>query len=383
MILQLLIFILLIFGVSYYSQNSINDRDNDKSHKSFIIYAMVLFILQSGLRNVAVGTDTYAYYLDFESVYYLSWDSVLDPFFIFITTGSGKDPGYLILVKLFVSIIPSYRAFLLLVAISFFFSLGRILYKYTKSNYEVLVALALYQCMYYSFFSITGIRQTIATSILLFAVPYAIDKKKWKFILLVFLAATQHKSALLFLPFYFLGYIKNTKRVMLLAFVSFIPMLLFGGAIAKYLTSGTVFEQYAGYLEGSEKAGAYTFAVYMILLCVFTVVKMKTINSESLSNYIFVSAVAVALALTPLTAIDPNNMRIVQYYSIFGLLILPKICGAYSQSTKDRNLYIVLFVFFGIYTLVRNNDYAFFWQEMQLPEVYNASGTITDSDLLL
>lgn len=383
MIVQLVFFILLIIGVNVFSQNKNSFERNKKAHRSFIIFAMVLCALQSGLRNVAVGTDTYAYYLDFESIYFSSWESIFKSFILYVTTGIGKDPGYLLFVKLFVSIIPSYRAFLLFMAALFFFSLGRILYKYTKYNYEVLVALALYQCMYYSFFSVTGLRQTLATALLLFAVPYAIDKKIWKYIIFVLLAVTQHKSALLFVPFYFLGYMKNTRRVLLIAFVSFIPMLLFGDVFAKYLTSGTVFEQYAHYLEGSDKAGAYTFAAYMILLVVFTSIKNNTIKSESPYNYIFVSAIAVALVLTPLTMIDPNNMRVVQYYSVFGLLILPKICGAYSQAKGSTNIYMVLFIVLAVYTLMRNYAYAFCWQEMQLDDVYGASGTISDFDLKL
>lgn len=383
MIVQLVFFILLIIGVNVFSQNNNSFERNKNAHRSFIIFAMVLCALQSGLRNVAVGTDTYAYYLDFESIYYSSWESMLNSFILYLTTGIGKDPGYLLFVKLFASIIPSFRAFLIFIAVSFFLSLGRILYKYTKSNYEVLVALALYQCMYYSFFSITGLRQTLATALLLFAVPYAIDKKKWKYVLFVLLAVTQHKSALLFLPFYFLGYIKNTRRVLLIAFISFIPMLSFGDIFAKYLTSGTVFEQYAHYLEGSDKAGAYTFTAYMILLVVFTSLKNNSIKSESPYNYIFVSAVAVALTLTPLTMIDPNNMRVVQYYSVFGLLILPKICGAYSQSLGKKNIYTIVFMVLAVYTLMRNNAYAFCWQEMQLDDVYGATGTISDFDLKL
>ena len=383
MILQLFIFVLLIFGVFHYSQDYNNIRSNKKSHKSFVIYAMVLCALQSGLRNVAVGTDTFAYYQGFKTVYYSSWETIFNSFVLFVTTGAGKDPGYAILEKFFVSIILSYRVYLISIAVLFFCSLGRFLYKYTKSNYEVLVAIALYQCMYYSFFSVTGIRQTIATAFLLFAVPYVFERKLGKYMLLVILAASQHKSALLFLPFYFLVNYKSPRSILLIAFLSYIPMLFLAGTLAKYLTSGTTFEQYAQYLEENEKAGAYSFAMYMIFLSIFVFIKIKTLCSESTSNYVFVSAIAIALALTPLTMIDPNNMRVVQYYSIFGLLIVPKLCTVYSKTKRNKSVYIIIFAFLAVYTLLRNYPYAFCWQEMQLDDVYGASGTISDADLKL
>lgn len=43
-------------------------------------------------------------------------------------------------------------------------------------------------------------------------------------------------------------------------------MWIFGDQIAKYLVMGSIFEQYASYLEQNEIAGAYTFALYMIIL---------------------------------------------------------------------------------------------------------------------
>lgn len=383
MIIQLFIFVLLVLGISLYPQNYTKNRSNEKSHRSFVIYAMVLCILQSGLRNVAVGTDTYAYYKGFEIVYYSSWDSLLNSFSLFIVNGVGKDPGYSILEKLFVSIIPSYRVYLISIAVLFFTSLGRILYRYTKSNYEVLVAISLYQCMYYSFFSVTGIRQTIATAILLFAVPYAFEHKIWKYIMLVLLAASQHKSAFLFMPFYFLAYYRNPRKILLFAFVSYIPMLFLARTLAKYLTTGTAFEQYAQYLEENEKAGAYTFSAYMILLSIFVFVKLKSLCYESSSNYAYVAAIAVALTLTPLTMINPNNMRVVQYYSIFGLLIVPKLCTIYSQSRRNGSIYVIVSAFLTVYTLSRNYPYAFCWQEMQLPYVYGIFRPISDADLIL
>lgn len=102
-------------------------------------------------------------------------------------------------------------------------------------------------------------------------------------------------------------------------------MWIFGDQIAKYLVMGSIFEQYASYLEQNEIAGAYTFALYMIILGVLMFGNYKQIVNADGRNNVFVCAVSIAIMLTPLTMIDPSNMRIVQYYSVFGLLVLPEV----------------------------------------------------------
>lgn len=58
----------------------------------------------------------------------------------------------------------------------------------------------------------------------------------------------------------------------------------------------------------------------------------------------FVCAVSIAIMLTPLTMIDPSNMRIVQYYSVFGLLVLPK-CLISIQFRYNMDLSMIVFLF--------------------------------------
>ena len=205
------------------------------------------------------------------------------------------------------------------------------------------------------------------------------ERKLWKFLLLLVLAATQHKSALLFAPFYLLPLVKDSRKFILLAFVLFAPMWIFGDQIAKYLVMGSIFEQYASYLEQNEIAGAYTFALYMIILGVLMFGNYKQIVNADGRNNVFVCAVSIAIMLTPLTMIDPSNMRIVQYYSVFGLLVLPK-CLISIQFRYNMDLSMIVFLFLAAYTLYRMEPYAFFWQDMELGINYGG-GIINDNSI--
>lgn len=377
---QLFILICALWGLNLYPEIG-NEIQRKYARKKYIIFMMVLFCLQSGLRHIAVGPDTFAYYQMFNEIRAMSWNSLIDMFIRFIENDEGKDPGYKILQYLFAVVIPSYRFFLIAIAVFFFTAMGNFLYKYTNSNKEVLVAIALYQCLYYSFMSITGLRQTIATGFLLFAIPYIIEKKWTTAFILFLLAVSQHKSALLFAGFVILPMIKKPRWLLLFTFIAFIPMFKFGGKIASFLMSGTRFEQYSMYLEGFEGAGAYSFTAFILLLGICLFIKSKQMTNANSYGYIFINAIAISILLTPLTMIDPSNMRIVQYYSIFALITLPQFITILSKK-YPLNIHIIIFIILGIYTVFGlQYEYGFFWQDMSLGSNYGLNIKFNEFDL--
>lgn len=370
MFIKLFILIIAWLLVANFKDTTGNEKLNDINRKKYIIVMMSLLALQSGLRNVAVGPDTFQYYSQFETAVDSSWSLLLNNFTSFLRGGEGKDPGYALLQKAFSVILPSYRLYLLCVGAFFFYALGTLLRRFTHSNMEVMISISLYMCLYYNFFSITGIRQTIATGFLLLSIPCVIERRLLRFLLFVLIAATQHKSALLFLPFYGLSFCKDSRKMIVAAILLFVPMWMFGGVFAKYLVSGSVFEQYMNYLDGYEKAGAYTFALYIVMLAVMMLVNYKLLVNRDRTYYLIMNAVSIAVLLTPLTMIDPNNMRIVQYYSIFGLVVFPLSCTCISRKMHFRSLVLCVFLFLSAYTVLQGGDYRFFWQDMHLGENY-------------
>lgn len=376
MYIQILIFIFALLGLSIYKETG-TPLQQQKARKKYIIFMMVLLVLQSGLRNVAVGGDTYQYYHIFQLTSNSSWDQLV----LEASMPGSKDPGYYFICKAFSTIIPSYRIFLIVVAIFFFSVVGKFLYNYLHSNLEVLVSISLYECLYYGFFSITGIRQTIATAILLLSLPLILNKGNGTrntllFFALLLLASTIHKSAFLFLPFYFLPRIRNNRIVFLISFALFVPMFYAGNILGGFLED-SAFEQYAHYMQQSETTGAIVFTLFIVVLALAVFLKLRLINSYTPFNYVFTSAIAIAVLLSPLLVLDPNNQRIVQYYSIFGLIVLPQLCDAYSGVINKRRLCFLLFMLFALYTIMRHEPYAFFWQDM----VFQDGSILNDSRL--
>lgn len=377
MYFQLLIFLLALIGLGIYKETG-TPLQQKNARKKYIIFMMVLLILQSGLRNLAVGGDTYQYYHIFKFASDSSWQQL----FMYASLPGSKDPGFPILCKAFSTIFPNYRLFLIAVAVFFFSVLGRVLYDNLQSNLDVLVSISLYECLYYGFFSITGIRQTLATAILLLALLIILKrgystKNTLSFFALFLLACTLHKSAFLFLPFYFLPLLRNNRIVFLFAFVLFVPMFSAGSYLGGFLED-TTFEKYAHYMQQSKTTGAIVFTLYIVLLALAIFIKLKSINAYSNCYHVYTSAIAIALLLSPLLVLDPNNQRIVQYFSIYGLIILPQLCRAYSRWISQRVLCISIFAVLAAYTLLRHEPYAFFWQDM----VFELSGEIVNDRII-
>lgn len=379
---QVIIFILLIVLYYRYPDNTANKNLNCSHRKRFITISMILLAIQSGFRNVAVGPDTYSYFFDFFDAYRSSWASLFTAFVGNFNGEFMKDPFFAIFMKAFATVFPSYRLFIIFVAALLFTSLGKLLVSYTNTNKEVLIGIALYQCIFYSFLSITGIRQTLATAFLLFSMPFLIQKKYMKFILLFVIAVLLHKSAILFSLLALLALVKNCRWVLLGAFVLFVPMFTLSGSLATYFIMLFGMDQYTMYLEGFEGAGAYYFIALILIINFLVLWRLKDILSYNPMNYLFVNALALAIVFTPLTMIDPSNMRIVQYFSIFTIFLLPQACTSISAK-MIRPFAIFMFVFLSFYTLSRNYDYAFFWQDMKLPDNYGTSISVSDDSIKL
>lgn len=377
MLFQLFIFIVVY--LAYTQWKDVGSEQNIRyQRKRFVTLVMTLFVLQSGLRNVAIGSDTFQYFSHFTEVTSYTWNELWQNFLQNI----GKDPGYMLLEKTFATIIPNYRLYLIFIAVCFFWTLGRLLIRFSLSNAMVLLTVPLYQAIFYGFFSITGLRQTVATTILLIAVPFALEKKPLKFFLLVLLAATQHKSALLFSFFYPLCFLKNSRQLLLIAIISMLPMYLIGPSIAQGLIADTIFEQYSSYLNQYERVGAYSFIFFMVVLGIGTLVKIKKMSGLLPHDYVFVNAFAIGLLLTPLVMIDPSNMRVVQYYSIFGLIVFPLFCFSLTNNGDRATTVKIIYLFLSIYVLLRGDSYAFLWQEYPLGGNYDVAGRLVDDFVL-
>ncbi len=370
MTFNLLVISLTVFLGLVFADPKIIGWPEEAKRKGYIIVVCLILILQSGLRHVAVGADTYAYYMTFEWVKKTEMNTLINYFLEFYKSNLGKDPGYNILQKLFQYISGSYRMFLLFIAILFFTSFGHFVYKNTETIVQAIFSFVLYSALFYSFFSITGHRQTIATALVLFGFELIKRRKLILFLTIIFTASTIHRSSLIFLPFYLIYNFKLTSRMIPLVFVAFIISMSYRISISAYLKELAGYQNYGIYAG----AGTYVFSAMLLLVALFVWWRMKTVLNSNPQTRSYFNAFFIALILTPLTWVNPSAMRAVQYFSIFMLVLLPHLFDSLpSLRYKLRRIFYIGAVIALVMLFIKGNygsEYRFFWQEMELGSNY-------------
>lgn len=369
MYIQLFVIFLAIVGARIYSLES-TPYNRERKRRNYVVFICILLILQSGLRHLNVGADTYGYFMMFEDVKKTGWTQIGQNFYDTYLLGEGKDAGYPLLEKVFQLLFSEYRTFLFAIAIFFFWTFGRFIYANTSYIRDILVVTCLYQVLFYGFFSVTGLRQTIATGFVLLGYEYVRKRKLLPFLFLILAGGLIHKSALLFLPFYFIARFKYSRALLIGAMVSLPVIFPLARRFAAILAEISASDTYMRYAESDfETAGARMFLVFMVIISLVCLFNIRSIlNSKTLDAHPIINAFALGLMFTPLTWVDPSLMRVVQYYSIFTLLLLPMILNA--DILKDRgtrNIAIAtVILLLCMVILRRNSDYAFLWEEMNI-----------------
>ena len=347
--------------------------DSFKIRKKYIIICTVILILQSGFRNVAVGDDTYTYLLDYESINHSSWGLVVSDFKEYYEYGIGKDPGYDIIQKIQQSIINDYQFFLFSVAALFFIVFANFLLKNSKRFIDLILGILIYSVLFYSFYSLTGIRQTIATAITLYSYEFVKKKKIIPFILLVIIASTIHKSSIFFFIFYFICRIKNTKYLFNVILFMFPVFFQFKDKMASYLMILSGYDKYE-VMDG----GAVTFTIFFLIIGITGLLRREIILKNNPNSIYYYNAFSIVLILLPITWINPSFMRINMYFTIFLTLFIPEILYSFKDiSLKLKNditiLAIVVLICLyikGSWAMDKEMPYGFFWEEMRLPKHY-------------
>ena len=79
-------------------------------------------------------------------------------------------------------------------------------------------------------------------------------------------------------------------------------------------------------------------------------------------NQRFYSALYLAMFFVPLTWINPSAMRVVQYFSIYLVVLVPEMIEAVFFE-KSKKIVTGIVVFLLVYFLFRSSPtYVFFWQ---------------------
>lgn len=190
---------------------------NSASSSTLAVF-MFGFALFVGMSDMFGGYDRY--------IYGEVFDSIAD------TTTMGGDYG-----RAFAIFFPSEQGYVLLNIVLSWFTANRYVF-------ILLITLITYTCLYRSlrrycdnypyavmlflglwfFFSFTYLRQVLGATVAWLGIRYILKRQLWKFLIVWFIAYKIHKSALLFLPLYFISIKKYSPMTILC--VMFVLLIL-------------------------------------------------------------------------------------------------------------------------------------------------------------
>jgi hypothetical protein len=263
------------------------------------------FIVFVGIRY-GVGNDYFAYYDNYHG----------------INNGTGTDSNeifYVILNKLLpFEIVVFFFSFF-----SFFFLKKAI--DYFSPRYGVISYL-----VFYSFFLITFeihiIRQGLAISLILFGYKYLFNKRYLVFLFIIFLASTFHISALIVLPFIFIINLQfSTKFQGILLGLSFFIFYYQEELVLIYYNIATKIPLLNKYLlvyrqEERISYGISSGIILDLIILFILFLKLKEFNEKEifLFRIYFLSVI-----LTFVLALDPAALRLVYYFRVVIIFIIP------------------------------------------------------------
>ena len=255
------------------------------SHKILIQLAWFILVVVAGTRY-ETGADWNAYALYLEQV---------PPISAFLAGGNiggkGFEFGYFLLCSLLKQFGMGFQWLLFIIALSNVTIITKALKHYTP---YVVWGLFVYYALLYVTIEFSLLRQAIAAAICFYSFRYIEEKKLVKYVLLIVLAMSFHRSAIVMLPLYFLLRIRFSNKVLvIIAGIGCLIMLLQIPWIKSILTvvAGFLGEEYADKVTFYARNTTYGvnrwlsigFFLNLVLLAMF-LLNRKLIDGKKYGN---------------------------------------------------------------------------------------------------
>lgn len=344
-----------IFSVTYILVLALGILSKPYKHgrKYFCISSGIIYFLLAALRSSQVGGDSFNYRYMFEALAGKSISTAL--------AYSEKDPIFYIFLSFLGRFTKNYTVLFTIVAALFGIAVWYYIYRYSDDpvlSVIVLLAFNLYQ------FSLTGMRQTMAMSFVVFAMIAINEGKKILPYILIIISGLFHLSALICLIIPILRHFPIKPKTIRLAAIPLIVCFLLRTNIAQLLI-GLVSER--GYGISISQSG------YTMLLVIFTLYIMAAVFVNEYAdfdeNYHIQYWIAIGTVFFE-TLVTAQNIffRVAFYFLIVFVTLVPNVAKRArlesSRSILTVGLYIVLSIQYLFYTVgsCYSLPYTTFWQ---------------------
>lgn len=328
-------------------------RNIQKRSRLVVILTGISLFLMIALRSRELGsTDSAIYYGIWETLSQLSFQEML------IYSATSRLEGGFLFVTWVLSHIPCFTnpQFIfvfsgLIIAVSY----CSFVYKYCD---DVILGLTMFICLGLYSFVVQGLRQAVAMSICVLAIPYCLDRKFLQFVLMVVLASLFHKTAVTFLAVYFLYNRKMDAKTLLVTVGILTVVVMFSGELVTIMNG--VFDM--SYNTPVDSGGFVAVAVYVLTLAVGWFFRKKSENDKEYCFFYYLTFLGFSIYI--LRYFGTLALERVSFFFMEGQLIL--LPNSLRNTKKGKKLMIVIIWILSLllyYYRIRNSTYRFFWQE--------------------
>ncbi|MGL5356407.1 MAG: EpsG family protein [Cetobacterium sp.] len=305
------------------------------------ILIMILIIL-SGIRY-STGTD-YFNYLDY-------YNKIQQGIKL-----KNVEIGYVWLNKIIQALNLQYN-FILLVCSMIYIYLIYMKIREQDKNFRWLSIFLFLSNFNMYFYSLSIVRQSVAIGIFIYSIKYIINKNLKKYCLLIILGSFFHKSIIILLPIYFLYKIKNKLFFKLGMLVIFIAIIFFDFFIKSkiILNVGDIFiNNFSYYLSKFENnkisyPGIMIRSLYLLILYFVSNILKK--EKEKIIFKLYV--ISIFLKLMTAFGYGLAVYRIVPYFDIFTIFIIPILINKISIKNIFKKIIICMLIFYNSIYFVR------------------------------
>lgn len=358
------IFIFLISILLIWISNYFIDKDKKICIISSFL-AVVVVALIAGARDYNIGTDTSGY-ANIIFNYAVRFPNIVE---FYKHAAIWGDSGYLFLNYVVARFTTDPHVY--------YFILGFLMYgltlwglwKLSKFGYSITLAWTCYLFLFYAD-TLNAMRQMLACSIIFLAFSYFGDKKYIKYALLMLIALSCHKSALLGIAVsvvYFILQRKDKKSIRLLIVIGVFFLAVFYEYVAQTLMNVGIFsaERYTKYLESGIPFDLNALILRLpFLLLIYTLYKSyKGENKDEIVYFDTILMIMIAdLILSQMRSIVGALYRISLYFGMYRCIGYSRII--YSQKKNNRivltiALFIYLVVLFVYQVIYKGNNEIF------------------------
>ncbi|MDG7093836.1 EpsG family protein [Streptococcus pneumoniae] len=234
------------------------------------------------------------------------------------------------------------------------------LYKYiVQQSSNVMLSVFFLLTTVFFTFSLSGIRQSIATAIVFYALKYIKQKKSLHYIIYLGIACLFHSSAVIYILFLVLGKI-NINRFVGFALPMIASLFSFSGSefVSRIILHLNFYSEYVGsrFYTGAYDKQHQLFTIVMclsIFLLYYIVPKKEWVNLKLYLNINF-----VLLLVAIIMPILPTPSRTIYMFVLVHVILIPKLISVIKdyRSKVIITMFFVLgyFIFFSITVLQRN-----------------------------